>query len=297
MRIRRMVGVGLTFLIGLLAMLPVLMLIQIRYPPAVDSPYTPADFALSYTEETFTTSDGVSLSGWFIPRRGYESDAVTEHPTIVLLHGWPADKGNILPLFPSLAEEYNLFLFDFRGLGESERVLSTVGVREQKDARAALDLLEEKYGIREVGLWGFSMGGAVALMVASDERVRAVASHSSYASLSDMANELYPFPGFRYPLGFLTRLYVTILWGVDTRDASPEQVVGSLDIPLLLSHSVDDRAIPVSHGRRLARAVSENDSVELWFPSGGHGYLPSGYEERVREFFDAVFYSEPYVFR
>jgi len=161
--------------------------ISIR-PPRIVSSLTPKLLQLDYENVWFKTSDGLTLSGWFIPGK-----AATKK-TLILLHGYPADKGDILPALSFLQKNYNLFLFDFRYLGESEGKYSTAGAKEVNDLLAAIQFLKTK-GIEEVGVWGFSMGGAVALMsIKKAPEIKAVVSEASYASLAQMAAELFKIP-------------------------------------------------------------------------------------------------------
>lgn len=114
--------------------------------------------------------------------------------TIILLHGYPADKGDILPSLAFLNERYNLFLFDFRYLGQSEGLYSTAGAKETDDLASAIEYLKSR-GVEEVGVWGFSMGGAVALMsIKKIPEIKAVVSEASYANLGLMARELLSPP-------------------------------------------------------------------------------------------------------
>ncbi len=279
----------------ILFVLPAVMLFTFRYPPKIESTKTPADFGIAFSEVRFTTQDGIELAGWFIPRDNVSVEEIASQPTIILLHGWPADKGNILPLFTEMVGDYNLFLFDFRGLGESEDTLSTVGVRERKDLVAALDFLEEEYRITEVGVWGFSVGGAVALMTApSDKRIKAVFSDSAYASLSDMSYELYRVPYLKYPLGEITALYLRLIWKVNIKDAAPEERVSEIEVPLFLTHSKDDEVIPFSHGERLMEKVEGRENVTTWISPGKHGFIDPAYIKRVDDFFKNYLYENSF---
>lgn len=267
--------------------LPIVMLFQIRFISPIHSPYNPNDFNLNYIKEEFKTKDNITLSSWFILKEGIEIEEVNNYPTIIFLHGWPADKGNILPIFASYAKDYNLFFFDFRGLGESEKVFSTVGIREKEDLSSALDFLKDKYNIKEVGVWGFSMGGAVALMVSSkDDRIKAVVSDSAYASLPDMGYNLYRVPFFRYPLRKITLFYAYIFWGLNATEVVPERVANQIKVPVFLIHSKDDKTIDISHGERLKKAFGDKENLEVWFSEGSHGAMESDYIERVRSFFE-----------
>ncbi len=249
-------------------------------PPKIVSSLTPENLQLDYEKVWFKTSDGLNLSGWLIP-----SEKATRK-TLILLHGYPADKGDILPALSFLQKDYNLFLLDFRYLGESEGKYSTAGANEVRDLLAAIRFLKTK-GIEEVGVWGFSMGGAVALMsIKKAPEIKAVVSEASYASLAQMATELFRIPVLRYPLGYLIGLWTKIFLGIDIRDISPVKAVQNTTIPLLLIHSSTDAVIPFSHARSLQKALKDNPRAEFWFHAGpAHGELGKEYQKRLADFF------------
>lgn len=248
-------------------------------PGKITSRVTPRDYGLTFDRITFTTEDNIELVGWFIPNEHTDK-------TVILLHGYPADKGNILPSLAFLAEHYNLLLFDFRYLGESGGVYSTAGANETKDLAAAIRWLKER-GINEIGIWGFSLGGAVALMTAgSFPEVKAVVSESSYARLSLLAPSLYPFPGLQYPLASLTSLWAHMFLGIDIRNISPATSARELGLPILIIHSKNDRVIPFKHALLLQDALKNNARAEFWFKDDlMHGELSGEYNRRVTQFF------------
>src|SRR5919109_4351630 len=129
-------------------------------PMKITSNTTPKDLGLPYEDISFTTEDNVTLRGWFIRRKQRSTPK-----TIIGLHGYPADKGDILPVIAFLAQKYNLLLFDFRYLGASGGRYSTIGAEKNRDLQSAVAFLRSR-GLKEVGVWGFSMGAAVALMTA-----------------------------------------------------------------------------------------------------------------------------------
>jgi fermentation-respiration switch protein FrsA (DUF1100 family) len=249
-------------------------------PTRILSHLTPKNLELGYEDVWFKTIDGLTLSGWFIPRK------TATKRTLILLHGYPADKGDILPAVSFLHKDYNLLLFDFRYLGKSEGKYSTAGANETRDLLAAIAFLKTKE-IEEVGVWGFSMGGAVALMsIKKAPEIKAVISEASYASLSQMARELFDIPLLSYPLAYFMGLWAKIFLGIDLRDVSPAKAVQSTAIPLLLIHSSTDAVIPFSHAQFLQKALRGNPRAEFWFESGfAHGELGTEYQKRVTDFF------------
>src|SRR5262245_65687773 len=60
-------------------------------PPKIISTLTPRDLKLNYEDMSFKTANGLTLRGWFI------SAAQVTDKTLILIHGYAADKGNIFP--------------------------------------------------------------------------------------------------------------------------------------------------------------------------------------------------------
>ena len=249
-------------------------------PPKIISSVTPRDLRMNYEDVSFRTVDGLTLRGWYIPA------AQRTEKTLILLHGYPADKGNILPALSFLHEDFNLLLFDFRYLGKSEGSYSTAGAKEVEDLLAAIQFLKSR-GVREVGVWGFSMGGAVALMaIEKAPEIRAVVSESSYASLAEMTFELLRIPGLNYPIAYLVGVWAKLFLGIDVTEASPADRIRNTKIPILLIHSSADAVIPFSHARLLQQALAKNPNAEFWFHEQfAHGQLASDYKNGVRNFF------------
>ena len=256
-----------------------LFYISIR-PPKIVSSITPRDLNMSYEQVSFPTVDGLTLRGWFVPS---EKKAAK---TLILLHGYPADKGNILPALAFLHADFNLLLFDFRYLGESEGSYSTAGAKEVEDLLAALRFLKTR-GIKEVGIWGFSMGGAVGLMtIDKAPEIRAVVSESSYASLTEMTLQLFRVPLLNYPMAYLIGFWAKLFLGIDVRDVSPAEKIRNTTVPILITHSSTDTVVPFSQAKALQGALINNPRAEFWFNDDfAHGQLGSDYQSRVRSFF------------
>ena len=235
---------------------------------------------MSYEQVSFPTVDGLTLRGWFVPS---EKKAAK---TLILLHGYPADKGNILPALAFLHADFNLLLFDFRYLGESEGSYSTAGAKEVEDLLAAIRFLKTR-GIEEVGVWGFSMGGAVGLMtIDKAPEIRAVVSESSYASLTEMALQLFRVPLLNYPMAYLIGFWAKLFLGIDVRDVSPSEKIRNTTVPILITHSSTEAVVPFSQAKALQGALINNHRAEFWFNDDfAHGQMGSDYQSRVRNFF------------
>ena len=240
----------------------------------------PSDLGLKYEEITFESTDGIKLSGWFIPNNKTKA-------TIIVMHGYPADKANLLGIAQFLAKDFNVFLFDFRSFGRSEGLFTTAGYLEKNDLLGAIEYLEKEKNMTKIGLYGFSLGGAVALM-ANHENVRAIVTDSAYAKLSHMVEKMYSaFFILRYPLVYLTKLYGILFLKINIDDVSPLDDIKNMKIPILLIHAQKDSQIPVNEAYLLHNA---NKKTELWIVENAdhgmtHSINPEKYEKRVVGFF------------
>ncbi len=235
------------------------------YFPAREIGATPEHVGVPFTPVSFTSADGVRLSGWFV-------QASKPKGTVLFCHG---NGGNIsflmetVKLYPSLG--YNLLVFDYRGYGESDGTPSEEGT--YRDAEAAWDYLVKVRGILpgSIVLVGRSLGGAVAAWLAVRHVPHSLILESVFTSMKDLASQVYPY----FPIRLMLRYrYETITF------------LRELHCPVLIIHSPDDEIVPFSHGRALFDAAK--GPKEFLQISGGHndGYLVSAdrYRRGVRAF-------------
>lgn len=252
-------------------------------PPKPTSSRTPADLDLVYEPVRFRTEDGLELAGWWIPA---DPPAPT---TVIVGHGYPMDKADVLPAVAFLQRRYNLFLFDHRSFGESAGSITTVGLREPLDVRAAVDEALSFEPTEHVAAWGFSLSAATILR-AQDDRIEAIVADSGFAELESVVEQAYRVLGpLKRPMAKLTGLYARVLLGLDPREVDVAASLAEGSAPLLIIHGEADGQIPVEHAHRLAEAAGER--AELWtIPGAGHGEsyaaAPAEYEARILRFLD-----------
>jgi uncharacterized protein len=283
-------------LLGFIVFLPLLNLLLGIHPFIFRTDVDPSDFGLSYERVEFSTDDQLVIRGWFIPASPSAPISAPTSPktipTIVVGHGYPFDKANILEHVLFLHQRFHLLLMDFRYFGESDGWITTVGIREPLDVKAALDYLHQRDDIdaSRIGAMGFSMSAAVFLL-SQDPRIGAIIADSPYASLAKIVERQFFF--MPQPLNGilvnLTHLYARGLFGLDMDQASPEQTIHALATPLLLIHGEEDSQIPVDHSRALFTHANQ-DLTTLWvIPGADHGQAHAiagiDYELRVLDFF------------
>lgn len=247
-----------------------------RQPVQID----PRAFGLQVEDVTFPSAvDGVRLRGWLL----YGPDAPpTGGRLIVLVHGHNGvrdDSGiGIVPLAAELVRAgYPVLTFDLRGHGESAGDRFSLGWYERRDLRGALDWAEGR-GFTQVGVQGFSMGAATALLTAAeDRRIAALVTDSSFASLREiLAVEAPKRSGLPrlYTPGVL--LMVRLLYGPDANALRPAEAIAGLgDRPVLILHGADDRLIPATNAERLwtaryGQAGEDNRDRLHIFPGAAH---------------------------
>lgn len=243
--------------------------------------FTPERFKLKYEEVTFESSDGLSLKGWFIP--GNKSNN-----TIIVMHGYPTNKADVLPFSLFLLKKFNVFLFDFRSFGESQGSHTTAGYKEVNDLDGAVEYLKGRKDVKNIGALGFSLGGSVAIMGKNDD-IKAIVTDSAYSNLNSIVESMYRrFYFLKYPFVQLTRVYSKISFGVDTKDVSPKDSIKSIDKPVMIIHGRKDSQIPVDEANILHNA---NKDTKLWIvENADHGETyalnKEEYEKRVFDFFE-----------
>lgn len=248
-------------------------------PPRISVPIAPSDVGLAVEPVRIRAADGVALAGWLAPNPGA--------PAVVLLHDYPAEKADLLPLAAALHPRFTVLLMDLRYFGESGGRASTLGYREREDLRAAVDFLHER-GAGPVGVFGFSLGGAVALLAAAeDARIRAVAACAPFADLRALAREAYGHLGvLKYALVEAMRAWAWLAFGADITRPAPEEAARRLRVPVLIVHSRLDEQVSVAHAERLRRALAHHPDAEvLVLERGRHGESGPDLAGRLARFF------------
>jgi pimeloyl-ACP methyl ester carboxylesterase len=242
------------------------------------------------------TSDGIPIAGWYIPAA---SGAGPAAPTVILVHGWNANKSEVLRYGVALHDRFNLVAFDLRGGGRSGGDTVTFGSAERLDVRAIVDWLVREKRPGAIGLVGNSMGGATAAAAAAeDERITAVLLDSTHASATDVfARRLSVEEGHPpYPGAWALAAGIRLRTGQDPSSADPASVLPRLkDRSVLLIHgSADPIDVPAESAERnleVARAAGVAIDVR-YCPGGGHGNLvehcPDDWGRWAVEFFSGA---------
>jgi fermentation-respiration switch protein FrsA (DUF1100 family) len=269
----------------ILALLAVLAPLIALHPLPIVPPRTPASLGLAFEDVRFTTSDGVGLRGWLVPRPEARGNAI-------FCHGWGRNRGHVAGVLPTLhGLGLNVLAFDFRGHGESGGHTAAFGHRETADLLAAAAYLRQRSPGRPLFLVGISYGAAVALLTLPElPDVRAVWVEGCFSRLDNVVeNYLRPVPAaLRRPLARLCSGLAWLECGVPTADISPIEALRRVRVPVCFCHGENDDLVPVAEGRVLYDAY--NGPKESFWAAGASHYdvrqrHRTEYLERLRSFF------------
>jgi pimeloyl-ACP methyl ester carboxylesterase len=187
------------------------------------------------------TSDGVRIGGWYIPAA---NGVGASGPTVVLVHGWHANKSEVLKYAVPFHPTFNVVAFDQRGGGRSSMSETTSGLREKLDLEAVIDWLERTKHPVHIAVMGNSMGGATAVLAAAeDQRIEALILDSTHAHISEVLAQTLELedgvPAFPGAPAILAG--ISARTGLDLLDSDPALAIPALGHrPLLIIHGTAD---------------------------------------------------------
>jgi len=235
---------------------------------------------------SYTVAGEGPRDGWFFP-------GLKSAPTVVLCPAYQSSRGELLTLASALQDhQYNVLLFDFSAQGASGG-RSTLGLREVKELRAAMDAVANRGDVDpdRFGLWGVNLGAYAALSESTeDRRVRALAVESPYDRPQQMVGVLVNRSG----LGSIPLVVPMAKWGFGWvnykyRDVPPlsADLVKLAGVGQLYLESPDEPALAASTSELFRVSPPPHELVML--PHGNYqGMLDEekhNYENRIVSFF------------
>jgi fermentation-respiration switch protein FrsA (DUF1100 family) len=238
------------------------------YYPEPDWAVAPTELGLEAEEMFLVPEPGVALHAWFFPLPALRA-------TLLFCHG---NAGNVSHRLENVAYllqfGFQVLLFDYRGYGHSSGSPSEAGL--YRDAETAWTHLAERTdtaGAPRV-IFGRSLGGAVAVDLATRVQADGLIVESTFTSVRSLARLVFPIPLPPLPVKY---------------DSLSK--IGTLKMPVLAIHGEKDELIPVAEGRALFDAAPQ---LKAWYliPGAGHNdtYLVGreAYFRRLVTFVDGL---------
>jgi pimeloyl-ACP methyl ester carboxylesterase len=218
------------------------------------------------------TDDGVRIGGWYIPAA---NGAGPSAPTVVLVHGFQANKSGVLVYGEGLHDSFNLVAFDMRNVGRSTGTQTTAGVLEQQDLRSVIDWLEATKHPTRIGVLGNSLGAATGLAESlRDPRVEALALDSLHTRLRYQLEARLQENGHpAYPGTWASFVGAWLRTGVDIGSVDAEDEIAAMrTIPVLLTHgTADAQDLPSRTQAFYESLLDRGIPTELhWCEGSGH---------------------------
>lgn len=242
------------------------------------TPGHPADFkGLRPGDEMFTISVPGTLTGtpeklqlWWMPQPDPQA------PTLLYLHGTFRNLYLNYPKIEALRDAgFSVLAVDYRGWGDSSPIIPSEPTIIA-DANTAWDELTRRQpDPRKRVIFGHSMGGGVAIDLASRKRYltdyAALITESTFTNLPDVAASV----------GVLG----TIASWITRQNFDSVDKIGKVDAPILMMHGEEDNTVPIALGRKL-RDAARPGVRWLEVPGGTHSGLhreaPQLYQQAVK---------------
>lgn len=259
------------------------------------------DFGIDYEDVSFASTDGYTLSGWYVP----PPKGKAREMGIVFVHGGGRDRRTWERHLPFIhAAGYGCLMFDFREAGLSNGNMRgfTFGIKERFDVIAACDFMQSKYGYKRICAIGTSVGGSSVIMAAAiDKHIDVVIAENAITTSATLLDQQIVMMLGGY---FAHNAYSRFLFKLFRRCATfwlnvrignkPSKHCQALHCitkvsprPILLMHGTSDTIVPIKHSEILFETALEPKEFyisEGAFHCGLYNTHPEDYEATVLNF-------------
>lgn len=239
-------------------------------PLRINEKLTPSDLGLESESIEVLGIGAIKLKGYWI-----KSKLDTKKGIIIFIHGIGSCKEHGLGVAKLLSEQgIETIVFDGRAHGESDGEFTTYGFYEKKDISKIVDWIKAKNENINIGIWGNSLGGAIALQaLAYDNRIKFGVIESTFTEMDQVV--------YDYSKKMMKGIIIKPISDYALRRAGeianfdPDQVKPILSVkkiqqPVLIAHGDADQNIDVTHGKQLYENLKSEDKEIIIVEDGGH---------------------------
>ncbi|EDM44796.1 hypothetical protein SCB49_14530 [unidentified eubacterium SCB49] len=209
--------------------------------------------------------------------RGYLFKPKEELPkaTLILVHGIGGSKAHFFSLAANLTKDgYATIVMDNRAHGDSDGEFVTYGYKEKDDISLIVQFLKEEYPNTKIGIWGKSMGGAIAMQaMAKDQNIDFGIIESTFTNLEQIVYDYQKRFSGGIGVRFLTD-YVLDRAGqiadFDPEKVSPENAAKLVKKPVFIAHGDQDKRISYNYGVQLFENLASKDKTFELVKGAGH---------------------------
>jgi len=221
----------------------------VYFPPRYPEGFPPQQLIDREVEDVWLlTEDGVRINAF------YRSNPASKQ-VLLWFHGNAENIGTGLEHLRALAKiGVNILAVDYRGYGKSEGKPDEAGVYHDADAAYDYLLKQRHFRAEDIFIYGHSLGGAVAVNLASRRPCGGLIVQSSFTSARAMARRVFSIP--------------LIAYAVKSRFDSLQKI-REVRAPILIVHGTRDDVVPFEMGQQLFAAAPE---PKRFYPLEGAGH-------------------------
>ncbi len=214
------------------------------------------------------SADGTKLHAWWLPHDNPKG-------AVLVSHGNGGNLSHRGLLSASLHDTlgYSILMYDYPGYGKSEGKPSESGCYAAGDAAFKWLTDDRKIPANEIVLLGESLGGGVAVELATRHDHRALVLLQTFTSLPDAAKVHYPW--------LPTRTFMSNRFDNRAKIASCRK-------PVYVAHGTADRIIPFAQGEELFQAAHEPKRFLTMRGHDHNDFLPVEFVHGLRDFLAEV---------
>lgn len=216
------------------------------------------------------TFDQLKLSAAFRPSNESATKSV-----VIFVHGIGGKKEHFMGMADWLATQgFASVVFDGRAHGQSGGRYCTFGYKEKQDIMVIVQWIQKRLPDTEIGIWGNSLGGAIALQsLAIEPNLSFGIVQSTFADLEqivyDYQNRILQGFGSRSLSNRALRRAGKIA-GFDPASVRPAKTAEQLEQPILLIHGEQDKNISVDYAQQIFQAIPTTKKQFIRIPGADH---------------------------
>lgn len=262
----------------------------ILQPPRVNENITPQQLGLSSDTLDVLANDGINLSGYWIKTKRDTAKGI-----MILIHGIGGCKEHFLGLSKELAKNgIESIVFDGRAHGKSGGEFCTYGFKEKKDISSIVDKIKAKNPHLSIGIWGNSLGGAIAIQALEiDKRIEFGVIESTFGDLHqivfDYKKRVLNGFGIKWLSDFALEKAGEI-GDFNPHEVKPMESVKYIEQPMFIAHGDADQSISYQYGQQLFENLKTKDKEFVLVQDAGHfGLFDKGgleYKEKILSFIE-----------
>ena len=240
---------------------------------------TPDEHDMDFETVHLKTKDGETLHCYLLKHDRNQRDYTNK--TVVMLSPNAGNIGHALPLVAMFYKNLNcnVFIYSYRGYGKSTGKPSEVGLK--LDADRVVDYLrsDSQYSSSHIVLYGRSLGGAVAIYIASryGYYISGMILENTFLSIRKTVPHIFPF------LKIFAN-FVHQKWDL-------EKLVPKIpaSVPALLLSARNDEIVPPPHMDRIFSLLRSDNKLMYKFDSlHNDTVIQAGYWDHIEEFLERI---------